>query len=218
MRGKFLKNEQGFTLVELMIVVAIIGILAAIAIPNYQTYQAKARQSEAKVALSGIYTALQSFAAEQSSFTACLSGAGYALSGSGKRYYVIGLSMDAADGAMCGPDNNRPCIQAGWVPDGAGNFNPIACAGMSAAVTFAGMDTDHSYAANATVANGTMVADANLAGLGMASIATAPTVTAVDNVSFVAAAAGAVSTAGANAVDEWTIDQNKMLINGQVGL
>ena len=47
-----------------MVVVAIIGILAAIAIPNYQRYQARTRQSEAKVSLSNVYTAEQGFFAE----------------------------------------------------------------------------------------------------------------------------------------------------------
>ena len=58
--GRLVKEARGFTLIELMIVVAIIGILAAIAIPNFMTYQAKARQSEAKVNLGGIFTAATS--------------------------------------------------------------------------------------------------------------------------------------------------------------
>jgi type IV pilus assembly protein PilA len=52
-----LKGKKGFTLIELMIVVAIIGILAAIAIPNFLRFQAKSKQSEAKGNLGGIFTA-----------------------------------------------------------------------------------------------------------------------------------------------------------------
>lgn len=52
-----LRSKKGFTLIELMIVVAIIGILAAIAIPNFLRFQAKSKQSEAKTNLGGIFTA-----------------------------------------------------------------------------------------------------------------------------------------------------------------
>jgi type IV pilus assembly protein PilA len=51
-----LKGKKGFTLIELMIVVAIIGILAAIAIPNFLKFQAKSKQSEAKANLGAIFT------------------------------------------------------------------------------------------------------------------------------------------------------------------
>ena len=50
------KIQEGFTLIELMIVVAIIGILAAVAIPAYQDYTAKAQASEAITLLGGLKT------------------------------------------------------------------------------------------------------------------------------------------------------------------
>lgn len=82
---KRMKGDQGFTLIELMIVVAIIGILAAIAIPNFMTYQAKARQSEAKVNLGGIFTTATSYFAENNTFsTATGDTLGYKPAGSSK--------------------------------------------------------------------------------------------------------------------------------------
>ena len=62
---KSLRSSKGFTLIELMIVVAIIGILAAIAIPNFLQYQLKSRQSEAKVNLGAIKTSEVAFQAER---------------------------------------------------------------------------------------------------------------------------------------------------------
>ncbi len=61
---KFHTRRGGFTLIELMIVVAIIGILAAIAIPNFLRFQLKAKSSEGKTNLAAIRTAEESFFAE----------------------------------------------------------------------------------------------------------------------------------------------------------
>jgi len=58
------KKNKGFTLIELMIVVAIIAILAAIAIPQYKKFQLKAKTSEAKANLDAIRVCEESYSAE----------------------------------------------------------------------------------------------------------------------------------------------------------
>jgi prepilin-type N-terminal cleavage/methylation domain-containing protein len=68
MKFASLKNQKGFSLVELMIVVGIIGILATLALPRFKQFQAKAKMGEAKNILSHIYTLQQTYSLDNNTY------------------------------------------------------------------------------------------------------------------------------------------------------
>ena len=70
MINKF-KNDKGFTLIELMIVVAIIGVLAAIAIPQYTNFRYKAKTAEAKSNLGAIRLGQEAYFTEHEAYVVC---------------------------------------------------------------------------------------------------------------------------------------------------
>ncbi|MEE4356794.1 MAG: type IV pilin-like G/H family protein [Desulfococcaceae bacterium] len=88
-------NKKGFTLIELMIVVAIIGILAAIAIPNFLNYQCKSKQSEAKQALGTISKNQEAYLSENDEYAVTLDSLGFAVKGDTTRYSYNITTTDA---------------------------------------------------------------------------------------------------------------------------
>jgi type IV pilus assembly protein PilA len=99
---KNIKNSKGFTLIELMIVVAIVGILAAIAIPNFLTYQAKSKQSEARVNLGAIFTSESTFFSENSFYSDNYKAIGWQPIGVAKQVYSYGLGGGATACSVTG--------------------------------------------------------------------------------------------------------------------
>jgi len=68
----FFKNKKGFTLIELMIVIAIIGILAAIAIPQFAKYRSKAYNASALSDLKNVRTEVEAYYADHDNYPANL--------------------------------------------------------------------------------------------------------------------------------------------------
>lgn len=83
------KKEKGFTLIELMIVVAVVGLLAALAGPMYERYQAKSRQGEAKLNLSAIYASEKAFFVEYSAYISSFEALHFQPEGE-RRFYTMG--------------------------------------------------------------------------------------------------------------------------------
>jgi len=184
---KFL-NNKGFTLVELMVVVAIIGILSAIAIPNFKTYQARAKTSEAKIQLASIYQAELALQSDYDSFATCLLDAGYTPPKAGN-YYAIGFPGANATANQIVRDNGGTCADTGFGFPAAKKVAGLSMAETDlSGVTANAADFDNGF-------NTPQVSNTGDA--------------------FLAGAIGTISSdsgkTGNNENDAWAIDENKIL-------
>jgi type IV pilus assembly protein PilA len=180
-------NNKGFSLIELMIVVAIIGILATVAIPNFQKFQGKAKQSEAKSQLGGLYMSQKAFSAEYSFYPGQFGVMGFVPQG--QLNYRI-LSFDNT-GAVVGGVIARTNLP--------GTMDVPACIS-----TAAGACTPAAFGGTLPVWTETPTAAAS-------------STAATGSDPAFKATAGAAFT-GIAVQDEWSIDENNLLVNTKYGI
>ncbi len=187
------KNNKGFTLVELLVVVAIVGILATAGIPQYRRMVQKSRKAEPKVMLSAVYNAQAAFFSEFGSYGSNLQAMGMDDASNGAQStYETGFTTAACAAAM------------GTGSGGSGAF-PLSTSTIGITVNtanptfYAGGASDRQIFGKPRTANCRAVLPASLT-----------------NSQFVAASSGTIAPGVdplSGASDQWEINHTRSLSN-----
>ncbi|MHB1845973.1 MAG: prepilin-type N-terminal cleavage/methylation domain-containing protein [Deltaproteobacteria bacterium] len=98
-----IRSSRGFTLIELMIVVAIIGILAALAIPNFIKFQARSRQAECRTNMKSIFTAEKSYFGDKQQYLEEANIVGFSPEMNNRYSYYLGPAAGLETRPVTGP-------------------------------------------------------------------------------------------------------------------
>lgn len=128
------QNQKGFTLIELMIVVAIIGILAAVAIPQYQNYVGRAQATEGLTASAGMRADVSERVALNAALPAAADVVDVGTSASAAGKYVSIISWDGSKISIAFANGVHSASTMTLTPsvDSSNNITGWTCAGLDA--------------------------------------------------------------------------------------
>ena len=177
-RPMILSSNKGFSLIELMVVVAIIAILASFAIPQYQNFQSKARQKEGLTLLNSYFVAARATEAESGLHHGNFVAIGF--NPTGQLHYRVTTANGAA--VVTGPTDvacivtSAACNGSGfvraWTEVAAGAFAVAAPAGGCAGAYAAGPPITWTTCASAIIRSGGTAADADTWSINQAKVLT----------------------------------------------
>jgi len=210
------RNSKGFTLVELLIVVAIIGVLSTIGVPTFRKMVTKAKKSEAKVSLGGLFTVESAFFTEYSVYGNNLDKVGFEIEGR-QKLYSTGFPTASCDNDSIAPlqSTAQGTALIGLITDYySGTPVTVRQRGAATASGTVGGTTVSTCFANGSTPS--------LATSGVNAVTRSGVGVETTGATFVASATGNIApgvqsnagfAAGAPIQDVWVIDNARTLVN-----